>query len=97
MGTATRQIEKVSVQGLQQTVAQLLHSFDDVQPTLLLFLQKLQCIAITDCTTHGKNAVMFRHQLPNGVVELRYGSEAQHSQKWLVVTHTVQPGMAVLV
>ncbi len=35
---------------------------------------------------------MLRRQLPNGVVELRYGSEAQHSQKWLVTNGTVQPG-----
>ena len=73
-------------------MAQLLHKFDDIQPTLLLFLQKLQCVAVTDRTTEGKDAVMLRRQLPNGVVELRYGSEAQHSQKWLVVTQTIQPG-----
>ena len=72
---------------------QLLHNFDDIQPTLLLFLQKLQCITITDRTTEGKDAVMLRRQLPNGVVELRYGSVAQHSQKWLVVNCTVQPGI----
>ncbi len=77
-------------------MAQLLHNFDDIQPTLLLFLQKLQCIAITDRTTEGKDAVMLRRQLPNGVVELRYGSEAQHSQKWLVVHCTVQPGILSL-
>ena len=75
---------------------QLLHNFDDIQPTLLLFLQKLQCIAITDRTTEGKDAVMLRLQLPNGVVELRSGSMAQHSQKWLVVNHTVQPGILSL-
>jgi hypothetical protein len=80
------------LQALQQTVAQLLHNFDDIQPTLLLFLQKLQCIAITERTVEGKDAVMLRRQLPNGVVELRYGSQAQHSQKWLVVNGTVQPG-----
>ena len=73
-------------------MAQLLHNFDDIQPTLLLFLQKLQCIAITERTVEGKDAVMLRRQLPNGVVELRYGSQAQHSQKWLVVNGTVQPG-----
>jgi hypothetical protein len=27
---------------------QLLQRFDDVQPTLLLFLQKLACLAVTD-------------------------------------------------
>ena len=79
-------------QELQQKVAQLLHNFDDIQPTLLLFLQKLQCIAITDGTANGKNAVMLRRQLSNGVVELRHGSDAQHIQKWLVVTQSVQPG-----
>jgi len=86
----------MSLQALQHTVAQLLHNFDDIQPTLLLFLQKLQCIAITDRTVKGKDAVMLRRQLPNGVVELRYGSEAQHSQKWLVVHCTVQPGILSL-
>lgn len=88
-------VESPRLQAIKQAVAQLLHNFDDIQPTLLLFLQKLQCIAITDHTSQGKDAVMLRRQLPNGVVELRYGSEAQHSQKWLVVTQTVQPGVIV--
>lgn len=81
------------LQSLHQKVAQLLHNFDDIQPTLLLFLQRLQCIAITDLTLSGKNAVMLRRQLPNDVVELRHGSDAQHVQQWLVVTQTVQPGL----
>ena len=83
---------KLSLQELQQKVPQLLHNFDDIQPTLLLFLQKLQCIAITDQTDNGKNAVMLRRQLSDGVVELRHGPEAQQTQKWLVVTQTVHPG-----
>ncbi|DBA78596.1 TPA: hypothetical protein ACH3X1_008526 [Trebouxia sp. C0004] len=91
--SAATQVYLPYKQALQQTVAQLLHNFDDIQPTLLLFLQKLQCIAITDRTTEGKDAVMLRRQLPNGMVELRHGSEAQHSQKWLVVNGTVQPGV----
>lgn len=34
---------------------------------------------------------MLRKQLPNGVVELRHGAQAQHATKWLMVRQTVQP------
>ena len=81
------------VQEMQQGLAQLLHNFDDVQPTLLLFLKKLQCIAITDRTSRHRDSIMLRQQLPNGVVELRHGDQAQHVTHWLVVTQTVQPNV----
>lgn len=79
------------MQDIQSGADQLLHHFDDIQPTLLLFLQKLQCIAITDTTPHHRDSVMLRKQLPNGVVELRHGAQAQHATKWLMVRQTVQP------
>ena len=80
-----------ALQEFQQEAGQLLHNFNDVQPTLLLFLQKLQCIAITDHTSHKRTNIMLKQQLPNGVVELRHGDQAQHVMKWLVVRQTVQP------
>ena len=81
------------MQEVQQGLAQLLRNFDDVQPTLLLFLKKLQCIAITDKTSNHRNSVMLRQQLPNAVVELRHGDQAQHVTKWLVVSQTLQPSV----
>ena len=79
------------MQDAQAGADQLLHHFDDIQPTLLLFLQKLQCIAITDNTPHRRDSVMLKTQLSHGVVELRHGPEAQHATQWLMVRHTVQP------
>ena len=79
------------MQDIQSGADQLLHHFDDIQPTLLLFLQKLQCIGITDMTPHHRDSVMLTKQLPNGVVELRHGAQAQHATKWLMVRQTVQP------
>ena len=81
----------MSTQDMQSGTDQLLHHFDDIQPTLLLFPQKLQCIAITDNTPHQRDSVMLRQQLPHGVVELRHGAQAQHTTKWLMVRQTVQP------
>lgn len=79
------------MQTIRQGADQLLLQFDDIQPTLLLFLQKLQCIAITDKTSHHRNTIMCKKQLPSGVVELQHGDQAQHAAQWLMVRQTVQP------
>ncbi len=81
------------MQDIEQGPAQLLHNFDDIQPTLLLFLKKLQCIAITDHTPHHRDSVMLRQQLADSVVELRHGDQAQHVMNWLVVNQTVTPNV----
>ncbi len=47
------------VQGSQQQAATLRHKFDDVRPTLLLFLQRLQCIVVNDATA-GETSIMVR-------------------------------------
>ena len=49
----------VALQASGQHAATLRRRFDDVQPTLLMFLQKLQCIVITDSVT-GTSSVMLR-------------------------------------
>ena len=91
--SAATQVYLPFKQEVQQGLAQLLRNFDDVQPTLLLFLKKLQCIAITDKTSNHRNSVMLRQLLPNAVVELRHGDQAQHVTKWLVVSQTLQPSV----
>ncbi len=47
------------MQGSQQQASTLRHRFDDVRPTLLLFLQRLQCIVVNDATT-GETSIMVR-------------------------------------
>ena len=47
------------VQGSQQQAATWRHRFDDVRPTLLLFLQRLRCIVVNDATT-GETSIMVR-------------------------------------
>ncbi len=59
--------------------------FGDVHPTLLLFLQKLQMLAITDTVDAQRSTVMVRRQLEHGLVELRHGPAAEHVARWLVV------------
>ena len=49
----------LALQASGQRAATLRRRFDDVQPTLLMFLQKLQCIVITDSVT-GTSSVMLR-------------------------------------
>ena len=49
----------LALQASGQHAAMLRRRFDDVQPTLLMFLQKLQCIVITDSVT-GTSSVMLR-------------------------------------
>ena len=46
-------------QGSQQQAGTLRHRFDDVRPTLLLFLQRLQCIIVND-TTADETSIMIR-------------------------------------
>ena len=50
----------VYVQGSQQQAGTLRHRFDDVRPTLLLFLQRLQCIIVNDVTA-GETSIMIRY------------------------------------
>ena len=47
------------VQGSQQQAGTLRHRFDDVRPTLLLFLQRLQCIIVNDVTA-DETSIMIR-------------------------------------
>lgn len=47
------------VQGSQQQAGTLRRRFDDVRPTLLLFLQRLQCIIVNDVTT-DETSIMIR-------------------------------------
>lgn len=47
------------MQGSQQQAGTLRHRFDDVRPTLLLFLQRLQCIILNDATT-DETSIMIR-------------------------------------
>lgn len=49
----------VYVQGSQQQAGTLRHRFDDVRPTLLLFLQRLQCIIVNDVTA-DETSIMVR-------------------------------------
>ncbi|DBA85049.1 TPA: hypothetical protein ACH3X2_005780 [Trebouxia sp. C0005] len=79
-------------QGSQQQAASLRHKFDDVRPTLLLFLQRLQCIVVNDATA-GEASIMVRRSLGNGLVELRHGANAEHASRWLQVSHTFQPSV----
>lgn len=57
----------------------------DVQPALLLFLHRLQCLCVSDALQPASSNVMLRRQLGRHVVELRHGNKAQHTQHWLVV------------
>lgn len=47
------------VQGSQQQAGTLRHRFDDVRPTLLLFLQRLQCIIVNDVAA-DETSIMIR-------------------------------------
>lgn len=49
----------VRLQESQQQAATLRRRFDDVRPTLLLFLQRLQCIIVNDVTA-GETSIMIR-------------------------------------
>ena len=46
------------VQGQQQQFSVLRRRFDDVQPTLLLFLQRLQCIIINDAVNEDTSIMV---------------------------------------
>ena len=52
----------ICVQGSQQQAGTLRHRFDDVRPTLLLFLQRLQCIIVNDVTA-DETSIMIRYGL----------------------------------
>ena len=52
-------IHVLYVQGSQQQAGTLRHRFDDVRPTLLLFLQRLQCIIVNDVTA-DETSIMVR-------------------------------------
>jgi hypothetical protein len=56
-----------------------------MQPALLLFLHRLQCLCVSDVLQAGNSNVMLKRQLGKNVVELRHGHKAQHAQHWLVV------------
>jgi len=47
--------------------------FDDVRPTLLLFLQRLRAIAVTDASDPSRSNVMARRRLSPHLLELRHG------------------------
>ena len=49
----------VCLQGSQQQAATLRQRFDDVRPTLLLFLQRLQCIVVNDAIAN-ETSIMVR-------------------------------------
>lgn len=69
----------------QQPLGGLRQRFQDLRPTLLLFLEKLACICITDVLQPHCSTVMVRQQLGRHLVELRHGPAAQHAEHWLVV------------
>eukprot|EP00775_Hariotina_reticulata_P003174 gene3174-3452_t len=57
----------------------------EMQPALLLFLHRLQCLCVSDALQPASSNVMLKRQLGRHVVELRHGNKAQHTQHWLVV------------
>lgn len=70
-------------------------SFREVQPKLLLFLQKLQCIAISDAV-EGTKTVMVRRPADGWgphVHELRHGPGARHVTRWLKVSSDFEPAL----
>lgn len=74
----------------------LRHKFADVQPALLLFLQRLRCIAITDAVEPALSSVMARRQLAPGLLELSSGLQGQQRSRWLLVEKEVVPAVARL-
>ncbi len=74
----------------------LRHKFGDVQPALLLFLQRLRCIAITDVVEPALSSVMARRQLAPGLLELSSGPQGQQRSRWLMVEREVAPAVARL-
>ncbi len=73
---------------------QLLQRFDDVQPTLLLFLQRLAGLAVTDARDPARCSIMLRQPLGGPLVELRHGPQAEQRSTWLLVSHKVKPAIA---
>jgi hypothetical protein len=59
--------------------------FQDLRPTLLLFLEKLSCICVTDVLQPQRSTVMLKQQLGRHLVQLRHGASAQHAEHWLLV------------
>lgn len=76
--TALQQQQQLHTSSLRQR-------FQDIKPALLLFLEKLSCICVTDVIQPSNSTVMFKRQLSSQVVELRHGATAQHAEHWLVV------------
>lgn len=73
-GCATRIVLPIKSQLLDVDGGDSLRcKFEDVQPTLLLFLQKLQCIAVSDTTRPSRSTVMAKRRLGPNLVELRHG------------------------
>lgn len=65
--------------------------FEEIQPTLLLFLNKVQRIVVTDMTGGGQDSLMQKQQLDGGLVEIHYGTDGQQLQQWLVVKEVHTP------
>jgi hypothetical protein len=62
-----------------------------VQPTLLLFLQRLSCLAVTDVRDPSRCSIMVRQPLGGPLVELRHGPQAEQRSTWLLVSHKIKP------
>ncbi len=74
----------------------LASKFEDIHPSLLLFLHRLQCIAVHNDLT-GSTQVMYREDLVNGLVRVAHDGQ---QVTWLVVRHQLQaavfrPGITV--
>jgi hypothetical protein len=70
---------------MMQQQQSLRQRFQDLRPTLLLFLGQLSCICVNDVLQPQHSRVMLGQQLGRNVVQLRHGPAAQHAEHWLLV------------
>lgn len=65
-------------------------AFREFQPSLLIFTKKLQRLVLTELTGHSPNSLISK-TMSDGLVSIRYGTNGQHEQRFLVVKHTHKP------
>lgn len=90
------------LQEVVQDAKVLMHKLQDVQPKHLMFLNTLQCLAVTDKTGRGRSTIITKEVLRSGVVDIKqlisfdivnikHGPNSEHSQHVLVVKQTLTP------